>query len=120
MIGIVFGLAALTEVAADAFIYYLAHSLVTAIADEASDRARSALSDIGGSLFGVISVAKQSTTIDAAKLKNLVDEAMQNSNLVVIKADELAALRRVAVAAETRADLHEALDALKKVQGHKA
>jgi len=39
---------------------------------------------------------------------------------VVIKADELAALRRVAVAAETRADLHEALDALKKVQGHKA
>lgn len=90
----------------DALVKYLAKSMVSAMADEAKSRMTGGLAGLGDTLsaFGVEALASATVNLDnltpeiQERVKIVLENALREFDLVLIKADDLAELRRKAKA----------------------
>lgn len=123
LLGAIFTVPFLAGIATDMFVDYLAKRLVSTVIDETTSRAKNAVGGIGEALMGSFNFMGDSahktpaepekTLVERVHL--LVNEAMADVGVTMVKTDELEALLKVAAAADGKGDLPQALAAWKKM-----
>jgi hypothetical protein len=117
MLAVLFAVTALTEHATNMFIDYVGKRLVGAMIDETSNRALSALGSIG-SLFSQTqstSAKKDSSQDTETGLKETVSQALNHIGVSLVYTEELAALLKIAEAADGGGNVKKALADWKKI-----